>query len=436
MELREIESRIAARLGIKSLLPMQRQMADIKLPARVLLCAPTGSGKTLAFAIAALRALDRPDGNVGTMVITPTRELTLQVYEILRTLAAPEFKTTALYGGHSFAAEAQSLEGKPEIIVGTPGRLLDHVKRGRLSLYNVRTLVIDEYDKALELGFHDDMKALVGRAVNLRNLVLTSATKGDIPEFVGEVKQMLDYSSNAEAQPDIEVFEVRSATPDKLDTLTELLHSLGGLKTIVFLNHRDAAERVYNHLQKEHFPAGLYHGGLEQAIRERSLILFNNGTTPILVATDLAARGLDIDEVGAVIHYHLPIERAAWTHRNGRTARMGAQGAAYAIISENDKLPEFARNLAAAKVEPSDATWQPMATLYLNAGKKEKISRGDIVGYLCQKGGLTSAEIGKIDIRDHCAYVAVPADKARATAVALSPHKLKNTRVRVTQLKL
>lgn len=416
---------------------MQEEMLRLDLPAKVLLCAPTGSGKTLAFSIALLRTLDKDNEGVKALVIAPTRELVLQIYDIVRTLSAPEYKTTAVYGGHSFSTEAASLEGNPDIVIGTPGRILDHLRRGRLNLFGTRTLVIDEYDKALELGFVEEMKAIVGRLKNASTVVLTSATKGDVPDFVGSVGHSLDYSNTAETvRPDIALFKVESSYPDKLDTLGALLRSLGNSKTIVFLNHRDAAERVFNYLHKAGFPAILYHGGLEQQIRERSLILFENGTCPILVSTDLAARGLDIEGVDTVIHYHLPVNSEAWTHRNGRTGRMGKSGNAYVIVSEHDKVPPFIEVEELFKpAETAEAPKSTTATLYFNVGRKDKISRGDIVGFLIQKGGLEASEIGRIDIKDHCAYIAVPSDKARSTAQAVAPYKIKNTRVRVTQLK-
>lgn len=437
----EIRKRIASRLNIDSLLPMQEEMASLPLPTRTLLCAPTGSGKTLAFAVALLRALPvEGKSGIKALIIAPTRELVLQIFDIVRVLAAPEFKTCALYGGHSFAAEAKSLEGLPDIVAGTPGRILDHIRRGRLDIFGASTLVIDEYDKALELGFADDMRSITGRLKNLRNLILTSATRGEVPDFIGSIERSLDYSAaKADApKPKVAVFRVDSDAPDKLETLDALLRTLGGMKTMVFVNHRDAAERIYDYLERRRFPVVLYHGGLDQQMRERALILFDNGTLPIMVSTDLAARGLDIEGVGAVVHYHLPVNEEAWTHRNGRTARMGREGSAYVIVSEHDKPgsyidgAELFEPAATASAEPQAS---PTATLYFNAGKKEKISKGDIAGFLIQKGGLGKDEVGRIDVKDHCAYVAVPAAKARATAAAVAPYKIKNTRVRVTQLK-
>ena len=431
-------ARAKEKLGIEKLTPVQRQMADTPLPAKLLLTAPTGSGKTLAFALPFLRSVKKGEGVRG-LVIVPTRELALQVFEVVRSLASPELKTTAMYGGHSFEAETKSLDGDPAIIVATPGRLLDHIRRGTVNVFGVTSLVLDEYDKSLELGFLPDMRAIAGRLKNLSTTILTSATKlSELPDFL-ELKDFktFDYTGDDKTiEPDLEFMRVDSPSADKLETLDSLLRDLAASRVIVFVNHRDAAERVYQHLKCRHFPAGLYHGGLEQDERERALTLFSNDTTPILISTDLASRGLDISGVDTVVHYHLPVSPEAMTHRNGRTARMGASGRAFAIVSDTDRVPDFFPVLeqywpeGSGEIKPSQ--W---ATLHFNAGKREKISRGDIVGFLIQKGGLSKDEVGRIDIRDHQAYAAVPASKARATALAVAPYKIKNTRVRVTQLK-
>lgn len=433
-----MKERISSRLGIAKLNDMQEAMLALPVPARVLLLAPTGSGKTLAFAIPFLRSLPEPGHGLGGLVIAPTRELVLQTAEVLRVLAAPERKTVALYGGHSVQAEVASLGGNPDIAVATPGRLLDHLRRGHLSVHSVRALVLDEYDKSLELGFHDDMRAIVGRLKNVRTTILTSATQGaGLPDFIDAAGfTTVDFS--AEGKPSIEVLRVSSEAPDKIDTLDALLRALQPRKTIVFVNHRDAAERVYGHLDKAGFPVALYHGGMEQSMREQALALFENGSSTVLVATDLAARGLDIDSVDAVVHYHLPPTPENWTHRNGRTARMGAEGRAYVIVSGADRVPDYIA--FDGDFDPcdhaSDAVLGPsLRTLYFNAGKKDKISRGDIAGFLIAKGGLEAGEVGRIVLKDHGAYVPVPAAKARDVIKALQPHKIKNKRVRVTQVK-
>ncbi|MBD5220058.1 MAG: DEAD/DEAH box helicase [Bacteroidales bacterium] len=441
MTLSELTDRIRQRLGIAELNDMQRSTSAITAGSRSLLLAPTGSGKTLAFAIPFIMSLRKAEGDdpVG-VIIAPTRELVLQIFEVVRTLATPDFKTAALYGGHDMRAEQASLSGKPEIIIATPGRLLDHLHRGNISLFAVRSLVLDEYDKSLELGFHDDMRAIVGRMRSLRTLILTSATAAaEVPDFITtDGLKRFDFTTAGATTPDVEIFRVNSADTDKLETLDGLLRRNQDGKSIIFLNHRDAAERVYNYLRSQHYPVGLYHGGLEQQDRERALILFDNGTTPVLVSTDLASRGLDIGGVDNVIHYHLAPTPESNTHRNGRTARMGRSGRAFYIISSADKVPAYIPAGSEYRLEgeaPQAVHRSGRATLFFNAGKKEKISRGDIAGFLMQKGELGRDEVGKIDVKDHCAYAAVPAAKARETVEKLAPHKIKNTRVRVTQLK-
>lgn len=437
MDLKTITERASRTLGIDTFLPMQQEMAGISLPVRVLLQAPTGSGKTLAFAILLLRALKGNTPGVKAIVIAPTRELVLQIYEIIRPLAASEYKTTALYGGHSYSTEAKSLSGNPDVVIGTPGRLLDHINRHRLDLRQTGVLVIDEYDKALELGFAEDMKRITATMKRVSNMVLTSATSGEIPDFVGAVDHISDYRGESVCtQASVGVYRIDSPTADKLGTLGSLVEALGGRKTIVFVNHRDAAERVFDYLQKHGEESCLYHGGLDQDKRERALVLFGNGTANVMVSTDIAARGLDIEGVEAVVHYHIPATLESWTHRNGRTGRLGGTaGCAYVIVSEKESLPEYA---VADSVEVQDIEPRPKvrkATLFFNAGKKEKISRGDIAGFLIAKGGLQPDEVGRIDVKDHFAYVAVPAAKARDTVTALASYKIKNTKVRVTQLK-
>ena len=440
MTLKDIISAINSRLQIKKLNAMQEATAAITPPCRLLLLAPTGSGKTVAFALPFLRSLPAPGrGQVGGVIIAPSRELVLQIYEVIRRIATG-FKTVAFYGGHPMADEVRSVIPEPDIIVATPGRLLDHLRRGTLSLDKTSALVLDEYDKSLDLGFDDEMRRISARMKNIRTIILTSATKLQTPPQYLDTRGMrtLDFTGAAEKAPapKLDIAIVESPVRDKLQTLADLLASMApASRVMVFVNHRDAAERIHSDMRRRGFPAGLYHGGLEQQQRERALVMFGNGTTPVLVSTDLAARGLDIPAVEAVVHYHMPVDAEAWTHRNGRTARQGSEGHVYIINSEADDIPEFIRwdhpytPTATSGGNPAESPWQ---TLHINAGKKEKISRGDVAGFLIHKGGLQSAQVGTIDIRDHCAYVAVPRELARELVKTLIPHRMKNTRVRVS----
>lgn len=439
MKYSEIVDNVKNRLGIAELNAMQLAVGASKANKLILL-APTGSGKTVAFSIALLRSLRLPCGRVQGVVMAPSRELVLQIQEVVRRLSVG-YKTVAFYGGHSMADEVNSLSQTPDIIVATPGRLLDHLQRRTTDLSAVSSLVIDEYDKALELGFQDEMRKIVRRLGDLRTIVLTSATRiADMPDFIDlKGAETIDYrleSDGKAAAPRLNIAHVESPARDKAQTLVDLLRSLPNGKVLVFVNHRESAERTYEILSRADLPVALYHGGLDQIEREKAVRMLDNGSKPILVTTDLAARGLDLDALSAVVHYHLPVSAEAWTHRNGRTARAGATGDVFVITSEADNIPDYVvwdhdYNPTGQSADPIRADF---VTLHLNVGKKEKISKGDVVGFLCQKGGLTAEQIGKIDLSDHQTLVAVAADKANALIKALAPEKIKGKRVRISRV--
>lgn len=438
MKQSEILKNISAKLAIDNLNPMQKAMMECQAK-NIILLSPTGSGKTLGFAIAMLQSLPKPSPEVKAVIIAPSRELVTQIYRVIRDIASG-YKCVALYGGHSVSDEKKSLSPAPDIIIATPGRLLDHLQRKHTDLHNTRILVLDEYDKSLELGFHDEMKKIIRTMPNLSRVILTSATRlPEIPEFLKlkspETLDFLDSSENPGKR--MSIVEVESPAADKLDTLIDLLKSLDNGKVIIFVNHRESAERVFQGLKKAHLPAGLYHGALDQNDREKAVDLLNNGTTPILVSTDLGARGLDIDSVHSIIHYHIPLTSETWTHRNGRTARVDATGTIYVITSENDNIPEyitFDRNYFPSGVS-ANPIHSDISTLYFNAGKKEKISRGDIVGFLIKQCGLQSDEIGKIIIKDHSAIAAVPKGRINEVLAKATTEKLKGKRIRITLMK-
>lgn len=436
METKIILERLRERHNITALNEMQQLMAGT-YASKLILLSPTGSGKTAAFAIRLLRFLQPSSGRVQAVIMAPARELVLQIADVIRPVAAG-LKTVAFYGGHSMADEVNSMSVVPDIIVSTPGRLLDHIRRGTVDVGGVDALVLDEYDKSLELGFLDEMKRIAKRMRSLKMILLTSATPlAEMPDFIAmQGAEVVDFSGKGERSR-LQIAKVDSPERDKLATLADLLRSLPNGRALVFVNHRESAERVYGYLRREHFPVGLYHGGLEQRERQLAVDLLNNGTTPILVSTDLGARGLDIDDVNYVIHYHMPLSAESWTHRNGRTARMGASGTAYVIIADEENIPEYVdwQRDYNPKSAAADGFRSDVATLYLNAGKKEKISRGDIVGYLIQKGGLTKEQVGKIVVNDHSAIVAVPRQMASQLVEILAPYKLKNTKVRISLLK-
>ncbi|MDE7411032.1 MAG: DEAD/DEAH box helicase [Paramuribaculum sp.] len=429
-----LKSMVIDIMGIESLNDMQLRMLDAK-DRHIILTSPTGTGKTLAFALKLLERMPRPMHKTEAIVIVPTRELVNQIATVLRRLMRG-YKTVELYGGHSTDDEIKSLNPEPEIIVATPGRLLDHLQRGTLSVRSPRILVFDEYDKTLELGFEEDIRKILRRIGISHDIILTSATSLDpLPEYLGLHEPKIISDSDVE-NPRLrtDIIEVPSHTPDKLDALVNLLHSLpANSKTMIFVNHRESASRVYDRLKKERITAGLYHGELDQQDRAIAIKLFENGTYPILISTDLGARGLDIAGVTDIIHYHIPVGNDVWTHRNGRTARVDAEGTVYVIVSEHDSIPEYIR--FDRKFDPQYVSaapiLSPIATLYFSAGKKEKISRGDIAGFLMANTQLLPDEIGKIDVADHYALAAVP---RKSTSIVLE--KIKNLKIKGKKVKI
>ena len=432
---KEIIANISARLGIDTLNPMQQVIAQSDR-RRFILLSPTGSGKTVAFAIAILKALKPPCDKVQALVIAPSRELVQQIAGVIRPIATG-YKTTALYGGHSMTDEVNTLSVTPDIVVATPGRLLDHIERRQIDIRQVSVLVLDEYDKSLELGFHDEMRKIVRRISSPSTVIFTSATAIDqMPDFVNmNGAKVYDFTEKTESpRSRLEIFKVPSPGKDKLDTLCTLLRSLPDGKVIVFVNHRESVERIFSRLGSEGLPAGFYHGGLDQQKREMAIDMLNNSTTPILVSTDLGARGLDIDSVSAVVHYHMPLSPDSWTHRNGRTARVDASGQVFVIVSEADKIPDFID--FDKEYIPTGLSCNPIhsdvATLYINAGKKEKISRGDVAGYLMRAIGLKPEEVTRIVVKDHYSLAGV-SRQCTGKILALSPApKIKNTRVKLS----
>lgn len=431
---------VKERLGIEELNPMQRKMLDISSESRdILLLSPTGSGKTLAFALPLMKNLRPSTGRVQAVVVAPSRELVVQIAGILREIAKG-FKVTALYGGHKVEDEVNSLSVTPDIIVATPGRLLDHAVRRNVDLLPVRILVLDEFDKCLELGFDEEMSKIVKRLKNVSRVILTSATpSATLPDFLNLNNPLtLDFlpASDEKSSPRsrMRVHRVDSDSRDKLETLLGLLLRISSdanpERAIIFVNHRESAERVAEFLISRGVDAVLYHGALDQREREMAVARFNNGSAPVLVATDLAARGLDIEKVASVIHYHQPLTPEAYTHRNGRTARVDASGDIYLLLGPDEEVKPFVDTDDAITVDPASAGelrsgWR---TIYISAGKKEKLSKGDILGFLAKDLGLTKEEIGKIDLFDHYALVAVDAAKARYVAKEGSARKIKGTR--------
>lgn len=438
MKEQEILSLINERLGISDLNDLQKSvLKNLKISSSAIIYSPTGSGKTLAFSVTLLKALKNFDTEkLQAVIIAPSRELVIQISDVIRPIA-PDYKVTSLYGGHNVADEKNSLQNMPSIIVGTPGRLLDHANRGNIDLTNVRQLILDEFDKCLELGFEEEMHKLLKKMPNLSRKILTSATiLKEIPEFVNLREYVtLDFLENAENPSErTTVWQVKSEEKDKLAALRTLLYSIPQGKTIIFANYRDAVSRIYQNLKDNQISAGIYHGALEQMDREKAIAMFNNESYPILVSTDLGSRGLDIKEVKNIIHYHLPVSQESYTHRNGRTARVDKTGDVYILTHQDEQLPDFVTidetfNLP-EKCEKKSIV-NRNSTLYFKAGKKEKISKADIVGFIANNSQIAPNEIGVINVYDHYALVAVPKQKAKTAVSQLLKAKIKGKKIRI-----
>lgn len=434
--------KILDKLGIQ-LNPMQEETMHAVLHGNkdVVVLSPTGSGKTLAYLMPLVQLIDPKVDEPQLVVVTPGRELALQSTEVLKSMGTG-LRTTACYGGRAAMDEHRVMNKVlPQVIFGTPGRLTDHLDKGNFSAEHVKYLVIDEFDKCLEMGFQDEMGRLIASLPYLERHFLLSATEAEeIPRFVhmGRV-ETIDYRMDEEQVPErIRIYQVKSPQKDKLETLAQLLLSLGDESSIVFLNYRDSVERTNEFLRSRGFATSAFHGGLEQHEREDALYKFSNGSANIFVSTDLGARGLDIPDIDNIIHYHLPECEDSYIHRVGRTARWEATGKAFFLLGPSEDIPSYVD----AEVEdyeiPSDlpAPAKPrMATIYIGKGKKDKISKGDIVGYLCKIGQLQSSEIGKIDVKDRYAYVAVSRTKLKQVLKLTAGQKIKGIKTVIEEVR-
>ena len=419
------------KLGIAELNSMQQEAYDAILRTQndVLILSPTGSGKTLAYLLPLVELIDANNDNVQALVVVPGRELSLQSDRVLRKMGCG-VRSQACYGGRTAMEEHKVLkQNRPQIVFGTPGRINDHLEKGNIDANNIKYLVIDEFDKCLEMGFQNEMSKLIATLPALRRRVLLSATEAEqIPRFVEMKKtQRLDYlDDEQEVSERVEVYEVKSPQKDKLDTLSLLLKNIGEQQSVVFLNYRDSVERVDQYLRQQGFVTSAFHGGLDQRQREDALYKFSNGSSTVLVSTDLASRGLDIPNLENVIHYHLPVNEEALIHRVGRTARWQASGRTFFIVGPEEKI--MVEGIDAEPFELNAVSVLPkpiMGTIYIGKGKKDKISKGDIAGFLCKVGGLSSQDIGRIDVTDRYAYVAVRREVINSMLKNVSGQKIK-----------
>jgi len=424
---------ILKKLNIEKLNPMQEETGKaISSFNEVILLSPTGTGKTLAFLLSIIDELDEKCTEIQSLILVPTRELAIQIESVIREMGSG-FKANAVYGGRSGSKEKIELKHRPAILIGTPGRVSDHIRRERFSTDSITTLVLDEFDKSLEIGFKAEMEDIITGLGNIKKKILTSATKGvEIPKFIGlQNPKEIDFSDDG--IPKLEINTVISPDKDKLETLVELLYNEGGKPGIVFCNFKDSIQDVCDYLSDANIDFGTYYGGMEQQDRELSLIKFRNGTHQLIIATDVAARGLDIPELKFIIHYELPFKEREFIHRNGRTARMNSKGTAYILKWKKEKLPAFIKDTKIKKLKEEPvfqaSEWE---TLYINGGRRDKISKGDIAGLFFKEAKLNKDELGLIELKQDAVYVAVHKSKANLIIEKFNNTRIKKKKVRIS----
>lgn len=424
---------ILDKLGIEDLNSMQEEAKfAIHSNTNIVLLSPTGTGKTLAFLLPVIEELNSESEHIQALILVPSRELAIQIEQVAREMGTG-YKINAFYGGQSFSKDRQELETPPSILIGTPGRIADHMRRETFEVSDVKALVLDEFDKSLEIGFEEDMSEIIEALPNIKKKILTSATKGiEIPGFVGlkneKIVNFLDID-----KPELTIKTVVSPSKDKLEILVQLLKHIGDKQGLVFCNFKDSIQRVSDFLDEKNIPHGCFYGGLEQIDRENALIKFRNGTHRLLIATDLAARGLDVPEMDFIIHYHLPLKAEEFTHRNGRTARMHSDGVAYVLKWGEEPLPSFIKSDGVEELNPEQApTNTEWTTLYISGGRRDKISKGDIAGFFFKEGKLKNGELGDIELKQESAFAAVKSDKVNQVIKLIDNKKLKTKKVRIS----
>ena len=426
---------ILAKLNIHQLNPMQDEaITAIKTHTNTILLSPTGTGKTLAFSLPLLDSLDPESNEIQALILVPSRELAIQIEQVIRSMGSG-YKVNAVYGGRPMSKDKIELKHVPAILIGTPGRISDHFSNDRFSKKNIKTIILDEFDKSLEVGFEYEMRGIINELPSIGKRILTSATQGvEIPDFVRLDKpEIVNFLGTSVSK--LKVKTVISPAKNKLNTLLHLLNHIGNQQGIIFCNLKDSIQKVSSFLESKKINHGCFNGGMEQKDRERSLIKFRNGTNQILIATDLAARGIDIPEMNYIIHFQLPLSKEEFTHRNGRTARVSAKGTAYVLKWKEERLPEFIGTPPIEDISKQSKRksvfWE---TLFISGGRKDKISKGDIAGMFFKLGNITKDQLGIIELKQDCAFVAVPVFIADQLVETLNNTRLKKKKVRVTRI--
>jgi len=438
-------------LGYKKMTAVQAQSLPHILNGKDLVAqAKTGSGKTAAFGIGLLERINPRYFGVQAMVLCPTRELADQVGKELRRLAraVANIKLVLLCGGKPFGPQKGSLEHGAHIVVGTPGRMQDHLRRGTLRLDGLQTLVLDEADRMLDMGFLDVMKDIIAQTPKSRQTLLFSATYPDAIKKMCRSIQRNPVTVKAETDHKPGVIEqlfYQVKKHERNNTLLALFEHYQPATALVFCHTKKQCDQVAVFLREHRIEALAIHGDLDQRERDQVLVRFSNNSCPVLVATDVAARGLDIRSLQAVINYELPRDPEIYIHRIGRTGRAGERGMAFSIYSEPEqyrvnaieqyqKKPCICDVHASLDRDPGFALQAPMVTIQLDAGRKNKMRPGDLLGALTGDAGLTSSQIGKIDILDNCSYVAIEPEALRQALNFLASGRVKGRNIRARKI--
>ncbi|SKC65402.1 DEAD/DEAH box helicase [Ohtaekwangia koreensis] len=433
--LNEVHAEFLKNLSIAQLNPMQEAVIERASSVNnLMLVSPTGTGKTLAFLIAVYNTLRTEDKGVQAIIVAPSRELALQIEQVFKSMKT-NYKSSCCYGGHAMKLEQDSLRDAPAVLIATPGRLADHIDRESFDPTTVKTIVLDEFDKSLQMGFHEQLKMLFKSISGKQQHILTSATPMDVlPDFLPFKKiETLNYTTK-EVDTKLQLKLVRTKSADKVETLMRLVAEFNQEVCVVFCNHREAVERISALFRNHKFEHGILHGAMEQIDREKNLIKFRGGAHNVLIATDLAARGLDIPEIKHVVHYQLPLKEDAFIHRNGRTARMHAHGEAYLLLADDESLPVYLDQSIEEVTVNKTLTLPPppaYACIYISAGKKDKINKGDIAGMLMKKAALQTDDVGLITTLDHSSYVSVKRSLADKILASIKDERLKKMKVKI-----
>jgi ATP-independent RNA helicase DbpA len=434
--------------------PVQAESLPVILAGGDLIArAKTGSGKTAAFGIGLLQGINPRFFGVQALVLCPTRELAEQVASEIRRLASrmSNIKLVVLCGGKPFGPQVGSLEHGAHIVVGTPGRIQDHLQKKTLSLDGLKVLVLDEADRMLDMGFADTMSSIIGFTPSSRQTLLFSATyPDDIRRMSGSIQRkptmvaVDDALGHADEVIEQLFFEVQKH--ERNITLLALFEHYRPANAVVFCNTKKQCDEVAKLLCEYDIEALAIHGNLEQRERDQVLVRFSNNSCPVLVATDVAARGLDIKSLAMVINYELPRDPEVYVHRIGRTGRAGETGLAMSIvvpsetqriraIEDYQKTPCACDSLASLDRDPNYSLTAPMVTVQLDAGRKQKLRPGDVLGALTGEGGLQGSQIGKISIFDQWSFVAVERDALRQAMNYLANGKVKGRSIRARRIR-